>query len=87
MLPSGAVEHHNHYKQRFEAITDPTQMPDDLLFSFLLSSEIVRVGRELTSDERLIVLDLYVAWYANNGKELPFPEWVRKNRERWSKGK
>lgn len=90
MLPTGAIEHHNHNTQRFEAIIDPTQMPDDLLFSYLLSTEIMHVGRELTSEERLSVLDQYVLWYTQHEIAIPHPEWVKRNRERWkndSKGR
>ena len=83
MLPASAVEHHKHYKQRFEAIINPTQMPDDLLFSYLLSTEIMRVKRELTSEERLVVLNQYVTWYEQNNIAIPHPEWVKKNKERW----
>lgn len=90
MLPTSTAEHHNHYRQRFEVITDLTKMPDDLLFSYLLSTEIMRVGRELTSEERLTVLDQYVLWYVKHDIAIPHPEWVKRNRERWkndSKGR
>lgn len=85
MLPAYTIEHHKHYKQRFEAIIDPTQMPDDLLFSYLLSTEIIRIGRELTSEEQLVVLNQYVSWHGQHNIAIPHPDWVEKNRTRWTK--
>lgn len=84
MLSTSVEQHYKHFKQRVEAIVNPIDMPDNLLFDFLLHQYMKEVERDtLTPAERLIVLDRYVAWYAKNGKKPPFPEWVTKNRERW----
>ena len=74
-MGSATIEHFNHLQRRCLAITTPEEMPDNLLFSFIHHQYMIEIGSDaLTPQDRLNILDRYVAWYTKNGKEPPFPE-------------
>lgn len=84
-MGSATIEHYNHLQRRFLAITTPKEMPDNLLFSFIHHQYMIEIGSDdLTPQDRLNILDRYVAWYSTHNKKPPFPEWVEKYRQKWN---
>jgi len=83
-MRSATIEHYNHLQQRFQSITIPEKMPDNLLFSFLLHQYMIEIKSDiLTPQDRLTILNRYIEWYTKNGKSPPFPEWVDTYRKKW----
>lgn len=78
------IEHYNHLQQRFLTISTPEEMPDNLLFSFLLHQYMVEIKSDvLTPQDRLTILNRYLEWYKKNDKKPPFPEWIDTYRKKW----